>query len=38
VYFIIIAIRGAGVAREGEDGGGDQFNAPPNGRQSRGIA
>jgi len=38
VYFIIIAIRG-GVAREGEyGGGGGQFNAPPNGRQSRGIA
>jgi len=36
VYFIIIAICGAGVAR-GEDGG-DQFNAPPNGQQSRGIA
>jgi len=37
VYFIIIAICGAGVARGGEDGG-DQFNAPPNGQQSRGIA
>jgi len=36
VYFIIIAIRGV-VARGGKDGG-DQFNAPPNGRQSRGIA